>query len=480
MLQYLAHGELDLKFDIPFTWNIDELTTFVAGWLSNDHDAPRASMVGIMSSASLLSAISGLVGAELAQVFKALIHTSSLIFNSPAKTLTYSEQSTDIRILQYCGQKLLRHFDVQMKPTTLARLRKQELYAMFLMLLGSVMASKYISETLGDLELSRLTTGQSSLSPGGSDQPGYELVRLLSHQLVYVGQAVGLLHENLVELIKDLTMKRWQTTRAFRPEATPSKLPSTSTIDATPEPSRHTIERISTSGRPHAATGVSSGSKGAYGASLRTFSGNHIRHAWYCDPLPNTSGLRYLREARKQCACETHLTRFRPTTLTEALSRSSNRNVTSTLSHIPDCARFDSMTAPNMDLKLHVAESALCADPVSQLVGFGSSSSSTTSTLDWSSEMHIESDNSTVHAGLFQKLEGQTEAWDISNQTSDSMPTPNDAHPSSPIDINVAPFDPDLPTLGLDTMFSQADAGEQWAFLSRVPSPSPVESRFTF
>ena len=48
---------------------------------------------------------------------------------------------------------------------------------------------------------------------------------------------------------------------------------------------------------------------------------------------------------------------------------------------------------------------------------------------------------------------------------------------ASPMDTTVAAFDPDLPTLGLDMSFSQADPGDQWAFLSRVPSMSPVEAQ---
>lgn len=219
VLQYLAHGGLDLKFDIPFQWNIDELSTFVANWLSHDYDAPRASMVGIMSSASLLRVICDLVGSDLAQIFKALVSTSSMIFNSSNGNLLYTDQSTDIKVLRHCGHKLLQHLDAEIRPTSLARLTRQELCATFLLLLGCIIASKYVDESLGDLSqlgpnrLHTINVLRSQPSAANSSQvsTAAELIRLLSHQLMFIGQTTGLLQEaSATNLILALTSSRWR------------------------------------------------------------------------------------------------------------------------------------------------------------------------------------------------------------------------------------------------------------------------------
>jgi hypothetical protein len=47
--------------------------------------------------------------------------------------------------------------------------------------------------------------------------------------------------------------------------------------------------------------------------------------------------------------------------------------------------------------------------------------------------------------------------------------------PSSPFDFNFAPYDPDLPTLDMDAKIFQDDAGDGWAFQSRMPTPPPAE-----
>ena len=150
VLQYLVHGDVDLKFDIPFQWNIDELSTFVAGWLISDSNAPKASMVGIMSSASLLAVLSDAIGPELARAFQTLIYRASLIFNSLDISRDVLEDSHDVKVIRYCGQQLLLYLDAHLRPGALSRLNKHHLYAVFLLLLGTVISSKYFAETVGN------------------------------------------------------------------------------------------------------------------------------------------------------------------------------------------------------------------------------------------------------------------------------------------------------------------------------------------
>lgn len=150
VLQYFADGDVQLKFDIPFQWNIDELSTFLAGWLLADQEtSTAASMVGIMSSASLYSTLSAIIGSELAQIFKILIYTSSLLYNAGGRCLPGQSESHDIKVIRYCGGRILQFLESQLKPSQLAKLPPHNLYAAFLLLLGTAIASNYFDEVLG-------------------------------------------------------------------------------------------------------------------------------------------------------------------------------------------------------------------------------------------------------------------------------------------------------------------------------------------
>jgi hypothetical protein len=150
VLQYFADGDVQLKFDIPFQWNIDELSTFLAGWLLADQESSTAaSMVGIMSSASLYSTLSTIIGSELAQFFKILIYTSSLLYNAGRRYLGTQSESHDIKVIRYCGGRILQFLESQLRPSQLAKLTRHKLYAVFLLLLGTAIASNYFEEVLG-------------------------------------------------------------------------------------------------------------------------------------------------------------------------------------------------------------------------------------------------------------------------------------------------------------------------------------------
>jgi hypothetical protein len=148
VLQYFADGNVQLKFDIPFQWNLDELSTFVASWLVSD-DISKASMVGmvgIMSSASLYLVLSDIIGAELARDFKTLIYTTSLLFDTGEINNPDSELSSDFKVVHYCGQRILYYLEAHLRPTPMTRLSIHNLYAIFLLLLGTIISSNYFGE----------------------------------------------------------------------------------------------------------------------------------------------------------------------------------------------------------------------------------------------------------------------------------------------------------------------------------------------
>lgn len=108
-----------------------------------------ASMVGIMSSASLYSTLSAIIGAELAQLFKILIHTTSSLYNTGCRCPKGQSESHDVKVIRYCGGRILQYLESRLRPSQLAKLTRHMLYAAFLLLLGTVIASNYFEETLG-------------------------------------------------------------------------------------------------------------------------------------------------------------------------------------------------------------------------------------------------------------------------------------------------------------------------------------------
>jgi hypothetical protein len=168
VLQYFADGNVKLKLDIPFHWNLDELSTFVASWLTTD-DSPKSSMVGIMSSASLYLVLSDIIGTDLARDFKTLIYTTSLLFDTGEIYCSDYSQSSDFRIVHYCGQHILRYLDSHLRPTPLAKQTKHGLYALFLLCLGAIISSNYFgceATQVSHISLNELAFGtdQSRLS----------------------------------------------------------------------------------------------------------------------------------------------------------------------------------------------------------------------------------------------------------------------------------------------------------------------------
>jgi hypothetical protein len=100
-------------------------------------------MVSIMSSASLYLVLSDIIGPELARDFKTLIYTTSLLFDTGEINSPVAEQSSDFKVVHYCGQRILQYMDSQLKPAPLSKLSKHGLYAMFLLLLGTIISSNY-------------------------------------------------------------------------------------------------------------------------------------------------------------------------------------------------------------------------------------------------------------------------------------------------------------------------------------------------
>ncbi|KIV98565.1 hypothetical protein, variant [Verruconis gallopava] len=456
VLQYLTHGDLDLKFDIPFQWNIDELSTFVAGWLVRDHDASRASMAGLLSSASLLSIISDLIGSEIAQVFKWLVSTSSMIFNTCSGNVVYSQNSTDIRILRHCGYRLLLHLESHIKPMTLARLRKHELYAMFLLLLGCIISSKYVAESLGDLSRLPLAVDQStavqhaqpSSITHSDEERGTELIRLLAHHMVYLGQSTGLLQDRVSKtLIAYLTSTPWQK----------KLVPPTNQVEVDLWPPNH--------------------------SSRYLFSPAETKSPLVEDSIsandPDSS------------ICHKGLKR----TLRDLPSIGRNKHLENALCEVASCSRCH-IAESSLDYleerQYHNRSWFLCKSCSRSIYlrgdlasrGGGGTGSTVGQSFAHSSNFVTTAFEKPSYANLNSRKPTTSGSNNTAAEVSKDLPTlfnfnqplNNNLGPPSPLDFNVACFDPSLPTNDIDTtLVLQLDNTEQWPCLRRIPTPQPEQ-----
>ncbi|KAL8836463.1 MAG: hypothetical protein Q9170_002896 [Blastenia crenularia] len=126
-----------------------------------------------------------------------LVKTSSLLYNrqaSPHPRYTYEDLSSARSIF---GIESLKHLETALKPTSLSENSKQQLEVLFMVVLGAIIAVTYTSTA--NCEEARL-----------------ELVRILTHYLILVGERVGLLQDNMKKL--QLTQgchNLWNKTGAF-------------------------------------------------------------------------------------------------------------------------------------------------------------------------------------------------------------------------------------------------------------------------
>jgi hypothetical protein len=160
--ELLASTKITLEFDSQITWSLESLTKEMIAWL-NDPSSSSTSKVGSMSSPQFQALVQPSFGDEASIKFQRMMTAISLAHtqqNLPhARLDDHSSESTTLherseqgnnpiimelqRIGAVAGHQFLMFLDKKLTPQSLATLSKEDLQALFLMIMGTILAIGY-------------------------------------------------------------------------------------------------------------------------------------------------------------------------------------------------------------------------------------------------------------------------------------------------------------------------------------------------
>ncbi|KAH0565863.1 hypothetical protein GP486_000741 [Trichoglossum hirsutum] len=209
-------ADVRMGFDIPFDWEIESMYKHFAHWLVTESESSTASVVGIMSSAKFCSTISQFVDPSLAKAFKLLIYATSVLYNEYESFEEQYSAEDLTRFTGYAGDKVVRSLEALLELNALAQSPQRKLGTMFLVLLGTIIATGKQVENIEKAILSDKYQAETKKD---------ELIRLLCHYLVYIGRKSSLLplgwsEKAAIDLAKSQWDKRPGYTWQFDPANT--------------------------------------------------------------------------------------------------------------------------------------------------------------------------------------------------------------------------------------------------------------------
>ena len=194
----LMEEHTELHFNKLIRWDIDALSTDFAIWLAADNVHPAAiSRVGILSSIECQRLLHHYLDEDLCTNLRLLVKTSSLLYNRRDSPHPYYGREQLNLIRSSVGAKMLKSLEAALKSTTLAEASKEKLKGVFLVLLGVIIAITYTITT-------------------DSEEARYELLRILAHHMIFVGERIGLLDCDLTkQRLTESCHKIWNKTGNF-------------------------------------------------------------------------------------------------------------------------------------------------------------------------------------------------------------------------------------------------------------------------
>jgi hypothetical protein len=144
-LDRIIESDVHMSFAIPFDWEIESMYKHFAHWLVTESESPVASVVGIMSSTKFCSLITQFVGPSLAKAFKLLIYATSVLYNDHESFEEQYRAEDLTNFAGYAGDNVVRSLEALLEPNTLAQSPRQKLGTVFLILLGTIIVTGYVS-----------------------------------------------------------------------------------------------------------------------------------------------------------------------------------------------------------------------------------------------------------------------------------------------------------------------------------------------
>jgi hypothetical protein len=196
---------IKLGFDIPTDWSLSGLSDLAGRWLLAEESPPKVSMCGIMSVDGFSKVLASVIPGQLPESVGNLVYSSSLLYTSDSNT-DYLRESTE-----RLAANAILGLDKFLAPKVLAKMNQEQLTAVFLMLLGTTISINYLHKCCHEasehtislnMEFTESTYGVDyPRAPSFTSVQNSQLVQLLCHYLVYIGQDIGILEGS------DLTLR---------------------------------------------------------------------------------------------------------------------------------------------------------------------------------------------------------------------------------------------------------------------------------
>lgn len=139
----ISEANVNLYFTVPFEWNTSAVSNYMAAWLRETQPSD-ASPVGIMSCARFCTMLPAIVDQEVARMLKLLVYVASILHTGDRDP--YSVLSTDdlLKLASHDGAEVTNFLHSSLKPNGLAQRSLEDLNALFLIVLGAIVAVTYL------------------------------------------------------------------------------------------------------------------------------------------------------------------------------------------------------------------------------------------------------------------------------------------------------------------------------------------------
>lgn len=231
----LALRTITLSFRSQITWNLPALVLELVEWLNNPQ-LSTTSKVGLLSSPSFLDLVEPYVGAETSISFQRMLYAESLAYTQPTSDEKHHLSVPELqKIGAIGGHNVLNFLDLKLKSDSLRSSSKHDLEAVFLLLVGTILAVGYsYPNTSVETPVSRMgfehfafiRSQTNSLQNSSTNNTSHysefqamqsHLCQILAHYVVYIGSRLNLPIANDAErFILEAAPKRWHKERIFR------------------------------------------------------------------------------------------------------------------------------------------------------------------------------------------------------------------------------------------------------------------------
>jgi hypothetical protein len=134
---------ISLKFASQVTWTLEALVDDIVNWL-NAPNLSQTSKVGTLSSPQFLDLIKPTMKDDTYMYFQRMVFTESLAYTQATSQHRHFLSITELhQIGAIAGHTWLKTLDEKVKPQYLSTCSKEELHALFLLLIGTILAVGY-------------------------------------------------------------------------------------------------------------------------------------------------------------------------------------------------------------------------------------------------------------------------------------------------------------------------------------------------